>query len=430
MNTGKPKLLIISSYKRPCGIAQYLEHLELPLREQDVFDVEIAALPVELLRANSKHAATASGKIMAQIAKQARAADVVNIQLEPGLLGLTPNIIWRRLNLLLEAAPKVILTYHTVPPMQVEYFTFSLSGLRRAVQAWRSNFVFKRLFAKIHAKPNKFFHIVQTAREAKNFEILGFPRETIGNGPLSFLDAQQREEFKVERDKNQLQIKQEYQIHGKVLGCFGFLSSYKGIEIAIRALNYLPDDHHLLIVGGLHPEGIEHGKAEQVYINTLMEEIEEEDYEKRLKALFAENGKDVSAKKSKSRKAENLIDRVHFCGSPNNEEFNRIMSACDAVLLPYAEVGQTSSGPAAIALDMQLPVHCARTHCFRELDKYEPGILSFFEIGNHIELAEKIRLADGEKESRVEARRRYIEAHNVKNRAGLYVKAFESFYRS
>ena len=48
-NSPVPKLLVISSYRRPCGIAQYLEFLEGPLRRLAV-DVEIAPLPVDLLR--------------------------------------------------------------------------------------------------------------------------------------------------------------------------------------------------------------------------------------------------------------------------------------------------------------------------------------------------------------------------------------------
>jgi glycosyltransferase involved in cell wall biosynthesis len=427
MSSKKTKLLVVSSYRRPCGIAQYLEHLEIPLREQAFFDVEIAALPVDLLRANARHAQAVSRRVIEEIAKKAREADVVNIQLEPGLFGLTPKKIWERLDSVLGASRKVILTYHTVPPTQVEYFDFTLSGLRRAVQIWRSNYVFKRLYARILTKPKKFFHIVQTSREAKNLEMIGFPKENIGHHPLAFLNQDQQLRFSEQREQNRKLIKSEYSISGKILGCFGFLSSYKGIEIAIRAMNYLPEDYHLLIVGGLHPEGIERGKAEQPYIKKLMAEIEKEDYESRLKSLLAGGAETVTPRVGK--KSEDLVSRIHFCGSPDNEEFNRIMSSCDAVLLPYAEVGQTSSGPAAIALDMLLPTHCARTHCFRELDKYEPGILSFFEIGNYIELAEKIRLGDGEKPSRVKARSRYLEKNNVYTRAALYLKAFEQLQR-
>lgn len=424
------KLLIVSSYKRPCGISQYLEYLEVPLRDQKWFEVEIAALPVDLLRATSKYALNASKKIMREIADQAAQADVVNIQLEPGLLGLTPTMIWKRLSLIMNAAPKVIITYHTVPSMRSEPLAFSLKGLRRATQVWRSNYVFKRIFSLVHAKPNKFFHIVQTAREAKNFEILGIPRETIAHLPLSFLTDSDRNYFHQNRPLTQREIKEEYSIPGKVLGCFGFLSPYKGIEIAVRAMSYLPEEHHLLIVGGLHPEGIEAGTVEQKYISSLISEMEEEDYEDVIKSMFTGVESSNGARARKAKKGTNVLDRIHFCGAPSNAEFSRIMSGCDAVLLPYAEVGQTSSGPAAIALDMQLPIYCSRTHCFRELDKYESGILSFFEVGNHIELAEKIRLSDGEKISRVTARKKYLENYNVAERAKLYVHAFQLLCRS
>ena len=41
-----------------------------------------------------------------------------------------------------------------------------------------------------------------------------------------------------------------------LIGVFGFIGEYKGIETVIHALHYLPDNHHLLIFGGVHPQEI------------------------------------------------------------------------------------------------------------------------------------------------------------------------------
>jgi hypothetical protein len=51
-------------------------------------------------------------------------------------------------------------------------------------------------------------------------------------------------------------------------------------------------------------------------------------------------------------------------------------------------------------------------------------MLSFFEITNYLELAEKLARADGERADRVEARRQYLQRFNVQTRAQAYVRAF------
>ncbi|NGP19278.1 glycosyltransferase family protein [Devosia aurantiaca] len=203
-----------------------------------------------------------------------------------------------------------------------------------------------------------------------------------------------------------------YPVEGKkVLGCFGFLSEYKGIETAVKALRHLPEEYHLLIVGGLHPEGVARHTVEQPYIQKLLAELIG-------KAAQSNGFRSVSV-----RGNSKLVERVHFCGPLGNKEFNQVMAACDAVVLPYAEVGQTSSGPAALALDMQQPVYCSRTHCFKELDRFQPGLISFFEIGNYIELAQKLLRHDGELPERKHAREMYLHDHNVERRAQLYIDA-------
>jgi glycosyltransferase involved in cell wall biosynthesis len=402
------KLLIVSSYRRPCGIAQYVEALEGPLRLQAGCEVEIVPLPVDIFRAQSNYARKAAKQQLAEIVQLARKADVVNLQLEPGLFGLTPFSIWRRIRAIIDASKRVIITYHTVPQIQSEKLSPDVRGLWNYIRSWRGNYVFDRLFRKIRSNPQKFRHIVQTHREARNFTLIGLPAETIYHQPLSFLSRQEREEVDAARIK--MEVSERYNIEGKeILGCFGFLNEYKGIEVAVRAMKYLPENFHLLIVGGLHPEGISLHTIEQPYIKKLIDEIE-------LKSAEEGAGAD-------------LIERVHFCGALGNREFNEVMAACDAIVLPYAEVGQTSSGPAAMALDLGRPIYCSRNQCFKELDRYQPGMLAFFEVGNHVELAEKIRRSDGTGKERVSARRAYSERYNVESRAALYLRAFANLAR-
>jgi len=406
----KPKLLMISSYRRPCGIAQYVEFLEVPLRAQTDFEFDIQALPVNTFRTDSPYARKAAKQMLAKILDKARAADVVSIQLEPGLFGLSPFMIWKRLHAIINASKRVILTYHTVPLAESGRPKLNLQGLKDYLRSLRGNYVFGRLFKTIRANPKKFRHIVQTLREESNFQLLfGIPGNTISVEPLSFIAEDDRPKLTSSRHREWLDASY-HSLEGKtVIGCFGFLSPYKGIETAVKAMRILRDRYHLLIIGGLHPEGIVKHTIGQPYIQDLIAEIE-----KRKSRRIGEREWERDIK---------LLDHISFCGALNNHDFNRVMAACDAVVLPYAEVGQTSSGPAAIALDMQKPIYCARTHAFKELDRFQPGILSFFEIGNHIELAQKLKWRDSEQPDRVEARRLYLTEHNVEKRARLYLDA-------
>lgn len=392
------KLIIVSSYKIPCGIAQYLEHLEGPLRELSDFEVEVCPLPVSLLRARTKFAKKLVDKYFYDLNRKIKSATVVNLQLEPGLFGVGPFEIWSRLSKIIAGASKVIITYHTVPQLGAGRYSFRPRDFLRRIQAWRGNYIFSRLLYRVRKDNGKFFHILQTRRDAEVLRLLGVAEKNIAYQPLSFINDFDKALLVKSVDSVRRRIKENYNIEGKLLGVFGFLAPYKGIDVAIRCLSQLKDDFHLLVVGGLHPEGIEFGKAVPENMEKLMDLISETE----------------------------LSGRVHFLGSLSNSDFNEVMSACDSVILPYAEVGQTSSGPASIALDLELPIYCSRNNCFKELDAFQPGILSFFEMGNHLELAEKIRLEDATEVKRKAARSKYSEKYNIRSRASLYVKAFRT----
>ncbi len=384
------KLLMISSYRRQCGIAQYVEHLEPVLRSDPSVDLEIAALPVDLLRAGGKIATRMARQIMRSIAASAAAADAVILQYEPGLFGYSELDVWRNIKSFLDASKRVIITYHTFPSARR---VSPLRAPREWLRQMYRSYSFRNIVNYSRRRPRQVFHLVQTRRERQRLLLLGVPEANITDLPLAFLSAPQRERFA--SGEYRAQLLERIGVKPKtVLGCFGFLAPYKGFDVAIDALQFLPQDTHLLIVGGIHPEGIEFGAARQKYVTKLTTQID------RLK----------------------LRERVHFLNAPGNDEFNEIMAACDAVVLPYAEVGQTSSGPAALALDLSKPTYCASNKCFRELDRYSPGVLSFFEIGNHMQLAQSIQRGEGESQRAALARHHYGERFNVERRVRAYLR--------
>ena len=77
-------------------------------------------------------------------------------------------------------------------------------------------------------------------------------------------------------------------------------------------------------------------------------------------------------------------------GALPDKDFFSAMAICDAVVLPYLEVGQNSSGPISVALEMGARVIASRTHAFMNFGKYHPGLIEYFDIGNYAELADRL----------------------------------------
>src|SRR6202007_3304369 len=88
---------------------------------------------------------------------------------------------------------------------------------------------------------------------------------------------------------------------------------------------------------------------------------------------------------------KDLSDRIHFLGPQSDADFLSGMAICDAVVFPYLEVGQSSSGPISQALELGCRIIASRTHTFLEFAEYHKAAVEFFDIGNHLELAERLQ---------------------------------------
>ena len=180
----------------------------------------------------------------------------------------------------------------------------------------------------------------------------------------------------------------------KLIGTFGFLSPYKGFETAVEALRYLPEDHHLVVFGGIHPQAIARHQPRDPYIEKLLAKGHiGHSVIDTLRGDAAANTSlalDGSAAQLLARHPQDLHDRLHFMGVLDDAQFMTAMALCDTVVLPYLEVGQSSSGPIAMALEMGCRVIASRTRAFLQYARYHPDRIEFFDIGNFAELARRI----------------------------------------
>jgi len=210
----------------------------------------------------------------------------------------------------------------------------------------------------------------------------------------------------------------------KLVGVFGFLNNYKGLNTAIRALRHLPEDHHLLIFGAIHPNEIAAGRPIHPHLASVFDEayVDATPYDqistgrsdgsvrltveadRGLAALIGPHPRDVSA-------------RIHFMGAATDDDFLCGMASCDVVVFPYLEVGQSSSGPISQALETRLPHHClAHPHIPRlcRLSPWGGRVLRYRQL---LELAERIR-----------ARRQFpprdgLPAYNIETNKAVYLAA-------
>ena len=178
---------------------------------------------------------------------------------------------------------------------------------------------------------------------------------------------------------------------------FGFIGRYKGFDTVIRALHHLPHDHHLLIFGGIHPNEIKPHQPIDPVVSSLFDAgYVDTNVAERIRADPAPGTPTVSVAVDGSMRdlliehPKDLSQRIHFLGATGDDDFLAGMAICDAVVFPYLEVGQSSSGPISQALELGCRVIASRTHTFLQFGKYHKEMIEYFDIGNHLELAARI----------------------------------------
>jgi glycosyltransferase involved in cell wall biosynthesis len=399
----RPRLAIISTYDELCGIAGYTRAL-VGYLEQD-FDIEVFDLDQYLLRHTHKRVIRMGDAHIKAFAARLREFDFVNIQLEHGTLGRTVPLILRRLGWLLAAAPAVSVTMHTILQGQpvdwdgvtkaaltgrlIRAFDIAIGTVRDNMLGWRCYRLLRR------TQRRKPLHvIVHTRRDMRTMRDVQQFRH-VHHHPLAFVSPADAAHVRATTTREMFPILRTLPADAKLIGTFGFLSEYKGFETAIQALRQLPDNYHLLIFGGVHPQTIKRHQKLDPYIAQLLEagRIDQTiiDQITSTKANVALNLDGAGLREMLLHYPLDLSRRVHFMGAQSDDEFIRAMAVCDAVVLPYLEVGQSSSGPISMALDMGCRVLASRTTAFLQFGRYFPGEVEMFDIGNFHELALRLR---------------------------------------
>ena len=374
------RVAIVSNYNEQCGIASYTGAVLRGLREHTDLDVDVIPIDTTLARTKVPSLKSFKRRHFEEIAEKAAQYEAVNIQFENGIFGASDREVLRHLEMILKRCRNVSITMHTADfgfitgGARTGLVWFVLYLLRRqfyqardALMIFRTSFLQKFLRLVHRYRPAL---IVHTRREKRLLEKY-FGATNVHVHPLAFLDATARDNIRASVDPEGFRRAYGLGHDDRVFALYGFISEYKGHLTAIQALSALPANWKLLIVGGQHPASVTRHELVNPYMKQVLEAIE---------TGPAEEGQPA------------LRDRVKFLGAVSDDDLVAIMAHADVNVFPYLETGQSGSGPASLALEVGSRNLMSRAFVFNELAAFAPDCFERFDIGNHLELAQKIRM--------------------------------------
>jgi glycosyltransferase involved in cell wall biosynthesis len=276
----KERLAIVSTSSTLCGIAAYTAALRRQLG--DAFEITVFDLDQYLLRSPHRRVRKLADRHIKEICRAIRRFDVVNLQLEHGTLGRHGRDIYRRFCWLAAAAPRLSVTFHTLllpPSFDAAAFMKALAfGRLKTALRLQADFHRTRLLAcgigrqlRRTQRKKQVSAIVHNRRDLYDASCLYGIRHVFDH-PLSFLGAAEIDAIRGGASRQRFAMLDDLPPDAALVGVFGFLNEYKGIGTAIQALRYLPDNHHLLIFGGIHPHEIVSGRSRHPYIASLFDD--------------------------------------------------------------------------------------------------------------------------------------------------------------
>jgi len=433
----KKKLAIISTYNELCGIAAYTKYIKQKLDDQ--YDVTVFDLDQYLLRNTNRRVKPLADQHIAEICAALPQFDYVNLQLEHGTLGFYAKDIVGRMRQIIEAAPNLSVTFHTMlsgeapdyGAIGADLLRFKFGKLFSALRTMRRDRLLTKSPMKYLRNAQKTKRVSAIVHTRKDMRFLKYVQgiENVFDHPLAFLDAETAQDIRATSQRQDFPLLADLDDKAVLIGVFGFIGRYKGFDVVINALRRLPENYHLAIFGGVHPNEIKKNqaisqqlesllqasRADATTLETTLSRLSESGAKPNI-SMSVDVGKDLISKDD-----GDLSDRIHFMGAPNDDNFLKGLAVSDIVVMPYLEVGQSSSGPMSMALEMQCDVIASRTRTFMELSRYQPDTFEFFEVGNFVELAHRIESREGS--PRVQAPLQRTTETNVK----VYMQAFGDY---
>jgi glycosyltransferase involved in cell wall biosynthesis len=402
------KILHLSTWKERCGIATYTEQLVDSLNQlgisNDVYPVDRMKLSYFSLPEIKDHYRI--------FCERAQAFDLIHIQHEHGFFhGSYPfNVSVKIFSLILTNLKKtrkpVFVTFHTEPaylvleneksvqastgPTGTELRVFDLqnAGLKSKIVLKAKKYVaqaqWQMSIAKFFREGSQFQAIVHSRKSRLQLIKSGFSESSIQIITHAF--PERNREFE-SQDAQLVKKKLGFAAESIVLSIFGFVSGYKGYEVAIQSLRHLPDNFVLAIIGGPHPEAAESEKA----LDDVFRAIE-----------LAGVGESA------------IAERVIITGYVDTDQLKEFHLATDICLAPYLPSNISASGALTWALTSGKPVIASNIPAFKELNQ-AANCLVLFQPTAHRELAwhiERVSHNDHIQKELVNNAAAYVQSHS------------------
>lgn len=387
----KPKLAIISSFNEYCGNATYAKTLQDGFGAH--FDVDVLDLKTgSLLQLTDPHNDKLGDEHIEQLATQLRHYDLVNLHLEWGLYGGSLEQIERRLLKLISKSPNLLLTLHS---------------LNISHPCWVP--LIERVFNAIKSARIPYFFITHLPRERVFLQkFFGITRAV--DYPVIYLTKRRREQYIRNADSREWKQRLGFNKNDKIIARVGFFAGHKDVITGLKALALLPPQYKLVFVGGEIPAGIR-----RFQIAPSVQEIT---------SFLDHHDTTLALSRAKGEQVSLLSDRVAFLGNVSDDDLYRAVACSDIVTLTHRESGQSASGIASIAFELQRPMVLAFNYMFMEYAKYFPNCFEFFNIGNHYELRDKILQFDLQ---RVEQLKKIIDVYSLDGLLSIYQSILQDF---
>jgi len=365
------RVAVIAPQATHCGVAYYGRNFCRNLVRTG-FKAEVITFDDELMRHTSSRYKAVGNTEIAKICKKLEGYGAFCLEFEPGTLGGTHADMLARLRQFMSVRRPIAIDFHSFhrPASNTTKARLkSVLGLLRGRRSWRDEYwsiaAWWHIYETVRERERggDLTAIVHTHEDQKYLtRVLGM--SAVEHHPLAYFDEDDRATIlrQVPRLRRQLELRFRLEPTDFLLGVFGFIAPHKGMHHAIEALVHLPENFKLAIFGQHHPANIPVGDTDP-YLSSLVKQIEK----------------------------QGLTERVLFIGDLADVDFSAAIATVDLAVFPYHEVGQRSSGPIQMAIELGMPILCSRTYCFQALSQYFPDRMRFFDIGNHLQLAQLAR---------------------------------------
>ncbi|HEX7633277.1 MAG TPA: glycosyltransferase [Candidatus Saccharimonadales bacterium] len=356
----KIKVLHVTTHDEECGIAKYQEQYIQGMKSvENVENVIFPYSPNKMKNMTAQEFAP----VLKEFSEQLKSFDMLHIQHEFSFYKhdeLSSFITEAH-----RQHKKTLMTIHTSPEAGFPKTAVSAGGFgpRSILHRLRAKRA-KKHFDRVHLKAMRMVNqvIVHNTVTLKALVKYGVQEDriiriTMPVPELSF-------DLKTTEIKDNLNQKD-----GDIIYCtVGFLSKNKGITHAINALEFLPSNYKLAIIGGAHPSGEN--------------------------AKFYDDVCDLIIKRG-------LKERVYIAGYvEQDEKLNALIRECDICVYPYDRVyyGGVTSAALNNAIANYKPAIAYPTDSIMEMNQQQP-VVQLTDSFNYYELArEIIRIDRGKQE--------------------------------